>query len=66
MWPFNDDTVVENQISVHEVAAYSFDGAIIVAILLAALYYHWNRSQMRLCQLEEGAVRSRIEGVSRV
>lgn len=66
MWPFDENTVVENEISVHDVASYSLDGAIIVAVLIAAIIYHWRRSQKRLRQLEERAARSRIEGVSKV
>lgn len=63
MWPFGDDTVVENTITMHDVASYSFDGIIVVAIIIAAIYYHWRRNARRLRQLEESARRGRIEGM---
>ncbi|XP_055589816.1 uncharacterized protein LOC129741997 [Uranotaenia lowii] len=62
---WDGDSNVSNSITMHDVASYSVDGAFIVALLIAALVFHWRRSQRRLRQLEEHAKRAKL-GIAQV
>ena len=40
MWPFGDSEVINTNVTAHDVASYSMDGAFIVVAIIAVLYWH--------------------------
>ena len=60
MWPFGDSETVESNISVHDVASYSMDGAFIIIIVIAVVAYMWRKNTKRIRELEEASRQRRM------
>ena len=60
MWPFGNSEVINTNVTAHDVASYSMDGAFIVVAIIAVLYWRWGRQQGRIKELEAASRRSRI------
>ena len=64
MWPFSDDEVViNNEVSTHEVVSYAIDGAFLIAVIIIVILWRWRKQGTRLRQLEMSDRRRQLNDV---
>ena len=60
MWPFGNEEVMETNVTAHDVASCSIDGAFIIILVMVVLFWWWQCQQHRIELLEMTARRDRI------